>query len=85
MRRKVPTQLFRFLMVNKGDMPVSVNFSSLESDEMLHFFVKTPNMYIDAGQRAILEVRASHKYKDVPEGKMGKINILKLLIGKIKD
>lgn len=85
MRKKMAVQPFRFLLVNKGEMPVSVNFSSLESDEMLSFFVKTPNMYIEAGSRAILEVKASHKYKNVPDNKWKPMNSLKLLIGKIKD
>lgn len=85
MRKKIPVQVFRFLLVNKGEMPVSMNFSSLESDEMLLFYVKTPNIYVDAGQRAILEVKATHKYKNSPDEDWKPMNSLKLIIGKIKD
>ena len=86
MKRKTPIQLFRILLVNKGEMPISINFSSLEDDKLLTFYVKTPNMYIDAGQRSILEIKAVHKYNKVKSDEKWKdLNCLKLLFGKIKD
>lgn len=85
MKKKISTQIFRFLLINKGDMPVVVNFSSLENDENLKFFIKSPNMHLDGGQRTILEVRANHKYKNITDDKWVSMNTHKLIIGKIKD
>lgn len=85
MRKKVQLQVFKFLLVNKGDMPINVNFSSLENDEMLWFSFKNPLMVIEGGTRAILEVKALHKYKNIPDKKWKTMNNHKLIIGKIKD
>jgi hypothetical protein len=85
MRKKIQLQIFKFLLVNKGDMPINVNFSSLENDEMLSFSFKNPLMVIEGGTRAILEVKALHKYKNIPEKKWKTMNNHKLIIGKIKD
>lgn len=85
MRKKVPLQIFKFLLVNKGDMPINVTFSSLENDEMLLFSIKNPNMMIDGNMRNILEVKAHHKYKNIPDKKWKNMNNHKLIIGKIKD
>jgi hypothetical protein len=42
MRKKIPLQIFKFLLVNKGDMLVNVNFSSVEHDDLLSFSIKNP-------------------------------------------
>jgi hypothetical protein len=42
-------------------------------------------MIIEGGTRAILEVRARHKYAAVPEDMWKTTNNHKLIIGKIKD
>lgn len=85
MRKKVPLQIFKFLMLNRGDMPVNVNFSSLENDDLLMFSIKNPNMIIDGNTRVILEVKAHHKYKSIPDKLWKTTNNHKLIIGKIKD
>jgi hypothetical protein len=77
--------MVKLLMHNKGDMPVNVTFSSLENDEMMIFSVKNPNMMIDSNVRSILEIKAHHKYKNVPDKKWETTNNHKLIIGKIKD
>ena len=85
MRKKIPLQIFKFLMLNRGDMPVNVTFSSLENDDMLVFQIKNPCMIIEGGTRTILEVKAHHKYKSVSDKKWTTTNNHKLIIGKIKD
>jgi len=85
MRKRGPLQVFKFLLLNRGDMPINVTFSSLENDEMLIFTIKNPWMIIEGGTRAILEVRARHKYAAVPEDMWKTTNNHKLIIGKIKD
>lgn len=77
--------MVKFLMHNKGDMPVTVSFSSLENDEMMMFSVKNPNMTIEPGMRNILEVKIHHKYKNEADEKWKTTNNHKLIIGKIKD
>jgi hypothetical protein len=42
MRKRGPLQVFKFLLLNRGDMPINVTFSSLENDEMLIFTIKNP-------------------------------------------
>lgn len=85
MRKNIPIQMFRFLLVNKGDTTVNINFSSFDDDSHLKFFIKSPSMQIEGGQRTILEVKASHKYKNYPDNKWSPMNSHKLIIGKIKD
>jgi hypothetical protein len=85
MRKKIAVQVFKFLLLNRGDMPVNVTFSSLENDQNLVFTIKNPGMIIEGGTRTILEVRALHKYKNIPDDKWKTTNNHKLIIGKIKD
>jgi len=85
MHKKVPLQMLKFLMHNKGDMPVNVTFSSLENDQMLTFKFKNANMIIEGNMRSILEVKAEHRYKNLPDNKWKPTNNHKLIIGKIKD
>jgi hypothetical protein len=42
-------------------------------------------MIIDGGSRAILEVKAHHKYKNHPDKNWKTTNNHKLIVGKIKD
>ena len=39
MRKKIPIQIFKLLLLNRGDMSVNVNFSSLENDEKVMFTI----------------------------------------------
>ena len=66
-------------------MPINVTFNSLENDEMLIFSIKNPNMIIEGNMRNLLEVKAHHKYKNIPDKKWKSMNNHKLIIGKIKD
>lgn len=77
--------MIKFLMHNKGDMPVHVTFSSLENDENLMFSIKNSTMAIDSNVRSMLEVKAHHKYKNFPDDKWQTTNNHKLIIGRIKD
>jgi len=77
--------MLKILLHNKGDMPVNVTFSSLENDAMLTFKFKTPNMMIKGDMRSILEVKAEHRYKTIPNHEWKTTNNHKLIIGKIKD
>lgn len=85
MRKKVPLQIFKFLLHNKGDMPINVNFCSFENDQNLLFTIKNPVMIVDANSRVMLEVKACHKYKNIPDKKWKSMNNHKLIVGKIKD
>lgn len=85
MRKNAPVQVFRFLMINKGDMPINVHFTSLENDDMLLFVIKNRNMNLEPGQRSILELKANHKFKGIPNEKWKTMNSHKLIIGKIQD
>ncbi len=85
MRKNAPVQVFRFLMINKGDMPINVHFTSLENDEMLLFAIKNRSMSLEPNQRAILELKANHKFKSIPNEKWKTMNTHKLIIGKIQD
>ncbi|CAI2363712.1 unnamed protein product [Moneuplotes crassus] len=85
MKKSTPIQVFRFLLINKGDMPINIHFSSLENDDMLLFIMKTRNMSLEPGQRSILELKANHKFKSIPNDKWKTTNTHKLIIGKIQD
>lgn len=77
--------MVKFLMHNKGDMPVTATFSSLENDDKMLFAIKNPNLTIEPGMRSILEVKVHHKYKSLPDENWDTKNNHKLIIGKIKD
>ena len=85
MRKQIPIQMIKFLLLNRGDMPVNVTFSSLENDENMLFSIKNSHMVIEGNMRTILEVKAHHKYKSIPDNKWKTTNNHKLIIGKIKD
>lgn len=85
MRKVVPFQVFKFLLHNKGDMPININFSSLENDDLMVFSIRNPVMLIDGNSRVMLEIKAHHKYKKIPDKKWKTMNNHKLVIGKIKD
>ena len=85
MRKNLPIQIFKLLLINRGDMAVNINFSSLENDDKVMFSIKNAGMIIDGNMRSLLEVKAIHKYKNDPIEKWKPANHHKLLIGKIKD
>lgn len=85
MRKKMPIQIFKLLLINRGDMAININFSSLENDEKWIFTIKNPVMVIDPNMRSLLEIKAIHKYKGEPDEGWKPTNNLKLIIGKIKD
>lgn len=85
MRKKMPIQMFKLLLINRGDMAININFSSLENDDKCIFTIKNPVMMIEPNMRSLLEIKAIHKYKSEPDDNWRPTNNLKLIIGKIKD
>lgn len=88
MRRKQASQPIKVLLENKGDMPVSATFQSVEMEKNLQFYIPRDKLSIEPNSKALLEIKALHKIgsqgSKTNNSKAPEV-IHKLVVAKIKD
>jgi len=88
MRRKQASQPIKVLLENKGDMPVSATFQSVEMEKNLQFYIPRDKLSMEPNSKALLEIKALHKIGS-QSSKMNNSKapevIHKLVVAKIKD
>lgn len=89
MKRTQAAMPIKVLLENKGDMQVYGNFQSIEMEKNLQFYIPKDKFSIEARSKALLEIKAVHKFGGQHLKKQDKSLkpevIHKLVIAKVKD